>query len=104
MNVDFKGVGDWQIENAQRNGIMYGLDDAEPDDLIFISDVDEFPAPDILKRINENKAPLITNCAVPPPPLSGQSIDDSLSTFSFYSRSVGTYSHSHESKLSLVLF
>ena len=53
--IPFKGIGDWSIENAQRNGIMAGLDDAKPDDLIFISDVDEIPAPDILQRISEKK-------------------------------------------------
>ena len=67
VNVDYKGVGDWQIENGQRNAIMYGLTDAKPDDLIFISDLDEFPAPDILQRIEKNQAPVISNCPVPPP-------------------------------------
>lgn len=68
VNIEYKGVGDWSIENGQRNGILYGLQDAAPDDLIFISDVDEIPAPDILQRINENKAPLITLCPLAPPP------------------------------------
>ncbi|MBQ6976558.1 MAG: hypothetical protein IJQ16_08430 [Selenomonadaceae bacterium] len=67
VDIDYKGVGDWSIENGQRNGILYGLSDAAPDDLIFISDADEIPAPDILKRINENKTPLITFCALAPP-------------------------------------
>ena len=66
VNVDYKGVGDWQIEFGQRNGIMYGLSDAEPDDLIFISDLDEFPAPDILQRIEKNQAPVISQCPVTP--------------------------------------
>ena len=54
VDIDYKGVGDWSIENGQRNGILYGLSDAAPDDLIFISDADEIPAPDILKRIDED--------------------------------------------------
>ena len=37
--VPYSGVGDWSIENNQRNNIIQGLQDAEPDDLIFISDV-----------------------------------------------------------------
>ena len=72
VNVDYKGVGDWQIENGQRNGIMYGLSDAAPDDLIFISDLDEFPAPDILQRIEKNQTPVISNCPVPPPLADGR--------------------------------
>ena len=67
VNVEYKGVGDWQIEHGQRNGIMYGLSDAAPDDLIFISDVDEIPEPDILNRISKNKVQLISQCPIPPP-------------------------------------
>ena len=52
--VPYKGVGDWSIENNQRNSIMKGLDDAEPDDLIMISDVDEIPDPAIIKTIRES--------------------------------------------------
>ena len=51
--VPFKGTGDWSIENAQRNAIMHGLNDAQPDDLIMISDLDEIPAPDTLQRLHE---------------------------------------------------
>lgn len=67
VDVDYKGVGDWQIEYGQRNAIMYGLTDAVPDDLIFISDLDEFPALDILQRINENNARVINQCPITPP-------------------------------------
>ena len=52
--VPFKGVGDWSIENNQRNNIMQGLTDAEPDDLIMISDADEFPDPEIIKTIRDS--------------------------------------------------
>lgn len=51
--VPYRGVGDWSLENNQRNNIMKGLTDAEPDDLIMISDVDEFPNPAIIKTIRE---------------------------------------------------
>ena len=52
--VDYKGVGDWSLENNQRNNIMKGLTDAEPDDLILISDLDEFPNPATLKKIRDS--------------------------------------------------
>lgn len=55
MTVDFKGVGDWSIENAQRDAIAYGLSDAAPDDLIMISDLDEIPAPDVVKKIRDGQ-------------------------------------------------
>ena len=55
MTVDFKGVGDWSIENAQRDAIAYGLFDAAPDDLIMISDLDEIPAPDVVKKIRDGQ-------------------------------------------------
>ena len=53
-DVPYKGAGDWSIENHQRNSIAKGLTDAEPDDLILISDVDEFPNPAILKTLIES--------------------------------------------------
>ena len=52
--VPYEGADDWSIENNQRNNIMKGLTDAEPDDLILISDVDEFPDPAILKTLIES--------------------------------------------------
>ena len=65
MNVPFKGTGDWSIENAQRNAIMYGLEDAAPDDLIFISDLDEIPAPDVLQKIYNEEPPVIVEYILP---------------------------------------
>lgn len=56
--MEFKGDGDWAIENAQRNEIMRGLTDAEPDDLIFISDLDEIPSPYVVERIMQNRQPI----------------------------------------------
>ena len=52
--VPYKGVGDWSIENNQRNNIMKGLGDAAPDDLIMISDADEIPNPAIIRTIRES--------------------------------------------------
>lgn len=52
--VPYSGAEDWSIENNQRNSIMNGLDDAAPDDLIMISDLDEFPDPATLKKIRES--------------------------------------------------
>lgn len=53
--VPYKGVGDWSIENNQRNNIIQGLQDAEPDDLIMISDVDEIPNPQTLKILLDSQ-------------------------------------------------
>lgn len=36
----------WMRENWQRNALSRGLKDAQPDDLILISDVDEIPSPE----------------------------------------------------------
>ena len=49
--VPYSGAEDWSIENNQRNNIIQGLVDAKPDDLIMISDVDEFPDPKMLKTL-----------------------------------------------------
>lgn len=75
LNVPFSGVGDWSLENAQRNAITNGLTDAEPEDMIFISDLDEIPAPDILQRISNRQAPVISMCPIAAPPrMQGQQI------------------------------
>lgn len=52
--VEYKGVGDWSLENNQRNNIVQGLQDAAPDDLIMISDVDEIPDPATIRTIRES--------------------------------------------------
>lgn len=51
--VPYKGVGDWSLEINQRQSIRKGLTDAAPDDLIMISDLDEFPDPATIKTIRE---------------------------------------------------
>ena len=74
INVAYKGKNDWTIENEQRNSIIYGLTDAAPEDLIFISDIDEIPDPDILQRLKENRALLIGQCPLNPPVGGGELI------------------------------
>ncbi len=41
----------WEIEHFQRNAILRGLKDAEPDDLILVSDVDELPHPQVVQAV-----------------------------------------------------
>jgi len=46
----------WRNENFQRNEITKGITDADPDDFIMISDLDEIPNPDgVLDAINNKK-------------------------------------------------
>ena len=40
----------WTYENHQRNGIMRGLDNLNPDDTIMISDLDEIPDPAMVEK------------------------------------------------------
>jgi len=48
------GKNAWPNENFQRNQISQGLYDAEPEDFVMISDLDEIPNPDgILEGINK---------------------------------------------------
>ncbi len=50
-----KGKNDfWKNENFIRNNIINGLYDAEPDDLILISDLDEIPRPENIALYNPN--------------------------------------------------
>ncbi len=72
MNVPYSGPGDWSIENAQRDAIIYGLEDAEPDDLIFIGDADEISAPDIIQRLQANEAELFFIFTIKPPLASAE--------------------------------
>ena len=41
----------WAIENIQRNAVLRGLGDAKADDTILISDLDEIPDPDAVRRV-----------------------------------------------------
>ena len=39
----------WKNENFSREQLIFGIDDAEPEDYIIVSDVDEIPNPEMLK-------------------------------------------------------
>lgn len=51
----FNSRNSWGNENAQRNAIMQGISDAEPEDFIIISDLDEIPNPVAIKEGIEEK-------------------------------------------------
>jgi len=42
----------WSREAFQRNAIVRGLGDAQPDDIILLSDVDEIPRPEVLSQLS----------------------------------------------------
>jgi beta-1,4-mannosyl-glycoprotein beta-1,4-N-acetylglucosaminyltransferase len=45
----------WVLEHNQRNGILKGLKDAKPDDVVMISDLDEIPDPaKVMKHKDES--------------------------------------------------
>lgn len=45
----------WHNEFRQRNALARGLVDAQPDDLLVLSDVDEIPHPDCLRRFRPGR-------------------------------------------------
>src|SRR6266446_2628922 len=45
------GKGPWEKEAFSRNALARGIVDAEPSDLIMISDVDELPRPSVLAEL-----------------------------------------------------
>ena len=47
------GINPYLRENFQRNSIMRGLEHCKDDDFIIISDLDEIPNPDQLKKFNK---------------------------------------------------
>lgn len=47
-------IGGWRPENHQRNAICRGLDDAKDEDIIMVSDLDEIPSKDSIKKIKNN--------------------------------------------------
>ncbi|MFQ5676644.1 MAG: hypothetical protein ACE5G1_12155 [bacterium] len=51
------GDNRWLNQTEQRNAIALGLRQAEPEDIILISDVDEIPNPDIFAVIRKQKQP-----------------------------------------------
>lgn len=48
-------TGPWAYENHQRNAILRGLTQAQPDDTIMISDLDEIPEPSLVRVHAESK-------------------------------------------------
>ena len=51
----FENYNSWEKENFQRNLIMEGINKAQPDDYILISDLDEIPNPKKLQNIYKHK-------------------------------------------------
>ncbi len=49
------GASTWVYENHQRNAILRGLSQAQPDDAIMISDMDEIPRPDLVRAYAQTK-------------------------------------------------
>lgn len=47
-----QGHDAWWNENYQRNEILRGLEDAKPDDVILISDLDEIPRPEVVTELS----------------------------------------------------
>jgi beta-1,4-mannosyl-glycoprotein beta-1,4-N-acetylglucosaminyltransferase len=47
-------TSDWVIENYQRNMIMKGLQNCAPDDTVIISDLDEIPNPEAIKKFKSD--------------------------------------------------
>ncbi|CUH94497.1 hypothetical protein P22_0563 [Propionispora sp. 2/2-37] len=52
----FDPNNEWKLENYQRNCIVRGLQNIDPDDIVFISDIDEIPDPNVLVLLNNNKS------------------------------------------------
>lgn len=52
---DYSPKNIWELEYYQRNCISRGLQDLQPEDIIFISDVDEIPNPNIIEWLNNNQ-------------------------------------------------
>lgn len=46
-------IEQWTIENLQRNYIMKGLEQCSDDDIILISDLDEIPRPEFVRKYYE---------------------------------------------------
>lgn len=51
---DTKSVEVWDNEGYQRNSIGIALDDCSPGDIIVVSDVDEIPSKDALRRVSRD--------------------------------------------------
>jgi len=53
---EYNPENEWKLENYQRNCIARGLKNTDPDDIVFISDIDEIPNPNVLVMLNDNKS------------------------------------------------
>jgi beta-1,4-mannosyl-glycoprotein beta-1,4-N-acetylglucosaminyltransferase len=62
-NINYNNDEQWENEKYQRNCIDLGIQELslEDDDIIIISDLDEIPNPNILKRIKNNEIPITIN-------------------------------------------
>jgi len=49
----------WAYENHQRNAILRGLTQAQPDDAVMISDMDEIPRPDLVRAHAQAKTTVL---------------------------------------------
>jgi beta-1,4-mannosyl-glycoprotein beta-1,4-N-acetylglucosaminyltransferase len=49
LTINF-GLGRWKLENYQRNMIIKGLKDCSDNDMIMVSDADEIPRAEIIKK------------------------------------------------------
>lgn len=52
----------WHYENYQRNAILRGLKDCDPEDIIIVSDVDEIPDPKILQNLKVKMDEVVCIC------------------------------------------
>lgn len=57
--IEYNGDGDWSIEFYQRNCIARGLYDAEADDMIMVSDIDEIPTPSVINNVLTKKVTIL---------------------------------------------
>ncbi|TWH45297.1 hypothetical protein [Sporomusa sp. KB1] len=56
---DYNPGNEWILENYQRNCIARGLQNIDSEDIVFISDVDEIPNPNVLEELNSNKSHVV---------------------------------------------
>lgn len=55
FNKLFNPFSPWKLETHQRNQMVQGLKDCNPDDLVLFSDVDEIPNPTLLESLKKEK-------------------------------------------------
>ena len=63
--LPYKGKGDWSLEHHQRMVLLKGLAKAKPDDLVFISDLDEIWPPHFLDRLEKNEMRVTWTASLP---------------------------------------